>query len=260
MTDFVAFRIRTTVVRQAAFQLYECLSVGSFYHLRQDVIKGLETPSGGLLKLLKAQGLKDISSNLKVHALDNFSAIGMWLLPGPNSKWNCGQLPYYNKKDAFKQFLADMTINRQRGNTNKYSFATFNRHWRQSRLNIYPAKGAAESLFAACESCSLYKATMQNVVSEADVLTVHTARMKHLLRQKLERMFYAERRTRSAQPGASTLSMIIYAIDHKKAELIKKKVRQAKSTDTAVLCLTSHAIGACAWERSVELCVTATHK
>ena len=247
VNDF-AYRISGVEVCQAAFQLYECLSVGSFYRVRRYVIDGLETPPGGMQKLLKAQGLKPNGSDLKVYGQDNFSAIGMWFRAQiqngiadkmPVSRLvNCGikyLLPYYNKKDAFQQFLADMTINRLRGNTNKYSATTFHRHWRQSHPNIYPSKGAGKSLFAACDSCCLYKATMQNAVSEADVLTIHTARMKHLLRQKLERMFYAVRRTRSAQPGASTLSMIIDAIDHKKAEVIKKKGRQAKSTDTAVL-------------------------
>jgi hypothetical protein len=37
----------------------------------------LEIPRGGLQKMLKAQGLKDVSSNLKVFALDIVSAIGM---------------------------------------------------------------------------------------------------------------------------------------------------------------------------------------
>jgi hypothetical protein len=50
----------------------ECLSVGSFYRLRQDVINGLETPRGGVQKLLKAQGLKLNGSDLKVFGQDNF--------------------------------------------------------------------------------------------------------------------------------------------------------------------------------------------
>ena len=236
-----SYQIKGVQVCLSAVRLYQCLSVSSFWRLRTAVIRGVE-------RRRHHPSVNAADNSVSLHT-ETHSVIVSWFreqlqngvadkMP-VSSKKNSGYkwiLPYYTKGDTFKQFLADNMVARSKGLKTKYTCATFYRQWRHHFSDVLPAKGAGKSLFAACDTCSTFKASLCNTVSEVELKIVQAGRMKHLLRQKLERMFYAVRKSRSRQPGAESLSIIIDAIDHKKAQLIKKKgARQSKSTDSAVL-------------------------
>jgi len=148
-------------------------------------------------------------------------------------------LPYYSREDTYKEWITEMTalqdVMEEEGHSiaKKSHFLTV---WRTHFPDVKPSCGVGKVTFAHCNTCASARAQLQNVVNVEDLRIIRRNRVSHLLRQKLERRFYDQRKfvARVRNPGYC-ISAIVDCTEYKKCGVIRRKGRQSKDTDQKVL-------------------------
>ena len=227
-----------------AFMLANFLPRTTFYKLKARACKGYRFRNLSQVNITRADtALGDATSNKTQIIMDYFECLkndGTCDLM-PIAKFGKDEvyqyvLPYFNKGDAFKAFESHIQKMNQLGHIScTISSTHFRRVWKEHFSSVVPsAKSTAN--FAQCNTCAVAKEAILNAnnMGELEQLRIH--RSKHLLRAKLERRFYAVRKSHGEfESAGKVLSMIIDACDYNKFGLIRPKGRPSKLLDKPVL-------------------------
>jgi hypothetical protein len=226
-----------------AFMLANFLPRATFYDLKARACKGFRFRNFSQVNITRTDtALGDATSKKTQIVMDYFECLKndgtCDKMPIAANEQQVYQyvLPYFNKGDAYKAFKSYMQKMNELGHLScTISDTHFRKVWKKHFPNVVPsAKSTAN--FAQCNTCSAAKEAILSANNMGELEQVRIHRSKHLLRAKLERRFYAVRKSHGEfESTGKVLSMIIDACDYNKFGLIRPKGRSSKMADKPVL-------------------------
>ena len=246
-TDTFNFLLNGETVCQGAYALYNGLSKRSLRRLEKAVKTGkvrrrLHSHEDKAIEkcLESAPNLEDVNGISRrmddVREWFDIQIMTSDKMPLPHRRTGSAFkyiIPFFCRKDAFEQFEADM-VGKQlvTGSRCGAGLTTFQDIWRGEYDNVDTCHTTRKNSFAACNMCTLSRSMSLAVTSITELRLIRRERLRHLLRQKLERKFYMVRKSKASTTHRDhCLSMIADCGDRKKFSLVRVKGRQCKSVD-----------------------------
>ena len=134
-------------------------------------------------------------------------------------------LPYYSKKDVYKDYVSSFNKHRPTPESKPLSYGSFRRWWKAELGYIKVSK--TKTGWAACEECSHWRRMMREASTAALRAEYTSNYLQHLELQRKQRKKFYKHRQKAIDHPEKYLSIILDAMDQAKCDMLHA-VRESK--------------------------------